>query len=331
MSPLLAAAPRASAARSAAPVAKAKAEAAWPEGKELERGIWTWRLASSSASCPRRASPGAQRLGDEVGKAGGDAERNEALPSRKPATGPAKEGQRGRDSEPELAVVGGAGKTAHGDVQRGGLAGGDRSIEGGIDCLRLIEPLAHRGDGLERFGVPRTAIRASARTVSQAPSGIAADGEAPGCAAAIRTRSAAGRMLKRSGASRVTASPSMPAAIGPSASTSNAGADHSRQGRWKSRRPPRRRGSDGDPQQPVVDPRPGARADRTPEAVAIVGDEDRRAGGVLMPSGPVPAQVQPLALRSQRLGQRVEDGPQLRLPIALALDGLGVEAESRRC
>ena len=88
-----------------------------------------------------------------------------------------------------------------------------------------------------------------------------------------------------------------------------------------------RRGSNGDPQQPVVDPRPGARADRAPEAVAVVGDEDRRAGGVLVPSGPGPAQVQPLALGSQHLGQRVEDGPQLRLPIALALDGLGVEAD----
>ena len=120
----------------------------------------------------------------------------------------------------------------------------------------------------------------------------------------------------------------MPAAIGPSASTSNAGVDHSRQGRWSRRRPRRAGGgSDGDPQQPVVDPRPGARADRAPEAVAVVGDEDRRTGGVLMPSGPGPAQVQPLALGPEDLGQRVEDGPQLRVAVALALDGLGVEAE----
>ena len=186
---------------------------------------------------PRGAPPGGQRLGDEVGKAGGDAERDEALPSRMPAAGPAKDCQRGRDREPELAVVSGAGETAHCDVQRGGLAGSDRPIEGAVDCLRLAEPLVHRDDDPERFGVPRPAIRASARAVSQAPSGISADGEAPGCAAAIRTRSAAGRILKRSGASRVTASPSMPAAIGPSASTSNAGVDHSRQGRWNRRRP----------------------------------------------------------------------------------------------
>jgi hypothetical protein len=33
-----------------APVAKAKADAAWPEGKELELGIGTWRRASSCSS-----------------------------------------------------------------------------------------------------------------------------------------------------------------------------------------------------------------------------------------------------------------------------------------
>ena len=45
------------------------------------------------------------------------------------------------------------------------------------------------------------------------------------------------------------------------------------------------------------------------------------------PAGASPAQVLAFALGPQHLGQRVEDGPQLRLPIALALDGLGVEAD----
>src|SRR5207344_406533 len=113
--------------------------------------------------------------------------------SRKPTARPAKEGQRRRSGEPELAVIGSAGEAAHGDVQRRCLAGGDRSIQGGINCPHLAEPLVHRGAVLERFGIPRTASRASARTVSQAPSGIAADGEAPECAAEMRTRSAAGK------------------------------------------------------------------------------------------------------------------------------------------
>jgi hypothetical protein len=65
---------------------------------------------------PRGAPPGAQRLGDEVGEARSDAEREEAFPSRKPAAGAAKDGQRGRGGEPELAVVSGTGETAHGDI-----------------------------------------------------------------------------------------------------------------------------------------------------------------------------------------------------------------------
>ena len=40
-----------------------------------------------------------------------------------------------------------------------------------------------------------------------------------------------------------------------------------------------------------------------------------------------PAQIQPLALGPEDLGKGVEDRPQLRLAVALALDRLGVEAE----
>ena len=61
-------------------------------------------------------------------------------------------------------------------------------------------------------GLP-AAIRASARTAPQGSSGIAADGEAPGCARAIRTCSTPGLILKRSGGSSLIASPSIPAAI----------------------------------------------------------------------------------------------------------------------
>ena len=128
---------------------------------------------------PRGAASSDQRLGDEVGEAGGDAQRDEAPPSREPAAGPADDGRRGRDGEPELALVGGTGETTHGAVQRGRIARSDRSIDGGIDCLRLAEPARTSAQG-----VLPIAIRASAMRVSQAPSGIAADGEAPGCAAA---------------------------------------------------------------------------------------------------------------------------------------------------
>ena len=46
-----------------------------------------------------------------------------------------------------------------------------------------------------------------------------------------------------------------------------------------------------------------------------------------MAAGPGPLQVEAITLGSERVGQRIEDRPQLRLPIALALDRLRVEAE----
>ena len=42
---------------------------------------------------------------------------------------------------------------------------------------------------------------------------------------------------------------------------------------------------DGDPEQPVVDARAGAGADRAAEPVAVVGDEDRGSRVVLVPAG----------------------------------------------
>ena len=84
---------------------------------------------------------------------------------------------------------------------------------------------------------------------------MAAEGEAPGMGRAIRTLSAPGRILKRSGGSRVIASPSTPAGTGRSESTSNSGADHSRHGRRRACDPRAgRSGRNRDPEQPVVDP-----------------------------------------------------------------------------
>ena len=57
----------------------------------------------------------------------------------------------------------------------------------------------------------------------------------PGCLRAMRTRRTPGRMRNRSGGSSMSASPSIPAGTGRSASTSNSGADHSRHGRCSER------------------------------------------------------------------------------------------------
>ena len=62
--------------------------------------------------------------------------------------------------------------------------------------------------------------------MSHAPSGSAADGDAPGWSRAMRTRSAPGRMRKVTGASSSAASPSIPAITLCPDSTVNSGAVH---------------------------------------------------------------------------------------------------------
>src|SRR4051812_7205817 len=75
------------------------------------------------------------------------------------------------------------------------------------------------------------AIRASARAPWPSVAGSMADGDAPGCCGAMRTRRTPGRIWKRKGGSSRTASPSMPDGTGLSASTSKVDAVHSCHGR----------------------------------------------------------------------------------------------------
>src|SRR5215213_1793206 len=89
---------------------------------------------------------------------------------------------------------------------------------------------------LPEAGSRPAAICSSAPAVPEKLSGMRADGEAPGCCGAMRTRSTPCRIRKRRGGSSVAASPSMPAWTGWPASTSNDGTVHSRHGRW-GRRP----------------------------------------------------------------------------------------------
>ena len=48
---------------------------------------------------------------------------------------------------------------------------------------------------------------------------------------------------------------------------------------------------------------------------------------MLLAPRPVPAQVEIAAARAEDVGHRVEDRAQLRVAVALVLDGLGVEAQ----
>ena len=90
---------------------------------------------------------------------------------------------------------------------------------------------------------------------------------------------------------------------------------------------PRGLADDRDPEQAVVDPRPRARADGAAEPVAVVGDEHHRARVVRVPARAGPAQVELAAVGAEHVGHGVEQRAQLRVAVALALDGLGVEPE----
>lgn len=135
------------------------------------------------------------------------------------------------------------------------------------------------------------------RVPSTGCSGMPADGDAPGCAVAIRARNAPGLTRKCSGGSNVIASPSTPA----------------RPGRRHRRR------------NPV--PTTGARSDRTSEPVSVVRDEERRPRGRFLSVRSSPTQMRPFPTRAQRCRYGAEDGPQLGLTVALTLYRVGVEAQ----
>ena len=166
-------------------------------------------------------------------------------------------------------------------------------------------------------------MRTTARIASQGSPGIVAEGEAPGCCGAIRTRSACGLVRKRSGGSSLSASPSTPAETGAPESTSNDAADH-----CCTRFPPPRAGSEySDPEHARVQTGACAGGDRAAEPVRVVGDKHDRGGFVLAVVGTGKAQVERVSVRAEYRRHRLSDGSQLRVAVPLALDRLGVHAE----
>ena len=158
-----------------------------------------------------------------------------------------------------------------------------------------------------RPGERPAAIRASARSAARAPTGSIADGDAPGCCAAIRTRSAPGRMRKRHGGGEHggLAVDARRDRLG--RSTRNSGVDHCRHGRR--RRLPRVPGGSTT----VMPAAPWSTAGRVPapaapaEAVLVVADEDdRRAAAASVRPGVV--QVSSLASPpgAEGVGHRLE-------------------------
>ena len=157
-----------------------------------------------------------------------------------------------------------------------------------------------------------------------------AEGEAPGCRRAIRTRSTAGtdpeaqRRVEHQrlavDAGRRPGRPRPPRRPAPSirARAAASGAALAAIGG---------RAEDGDPEQGVVDPRPGARPDRAAQPVAVVGHQHGRARVVRVAARAGPAQVELAAVRAEDVRHRVEQRAQLRVAVALPLHGLGVQAQ----
>src|SRR6185437_6651110 len=150
-------------------------------------------------------------------------------------------------------------------------------------------------------------MRTRPRTAPNGPSGIRAEGDAPGWWGAMRTRRTPGRERKTSGGSRLAASPSMPAATLPPESTWNVSDDHCRF------RAPSFTPITAMPSMPM------SRRGRVAHPVGIVRDEQNRSGAVLAPVGTRPAQIEAPGARAEHLGRGVGDRAQLRLAVALAL------------
>ena len=143
------------------------------------------------------------------------------------------------------------------------------------------------------------ASRASAATASGSRRGARPKGDAPGWRRAIRTGARRPDPEAQRRVEDRAASPSIPAGTGSSASTAKSVAVHSRHGRCSARRPPRPCGAPTT----VMPSRPSSirgrvpEPDRPAEPVAVVRDEDRDAGAMLVAARPGPAQVEPGAIR----------------------------------
>ena len=139
----------------------------------------------------------------------------------------------------------------------------------------------------------------------------------------MRTVSAPGRLVKRTGASRTTASPSRPAGTGPSDRTSKAGTDH-----WS--REPRSRPWPGSNAATPSGRCPSAAAfrRRRPEAGRGCWRRGCTAPDVCSrPSGPSQRRSSGLPPGPSVSGTARCDRAQLRLPVALPLDRFRVDPE----
>jgi hypothetical protein len=87
------------------------------------------------------------------------------------------------------------------------------------------------------------------------------------------------------------------------------------------------RTEDNDPEQAIVDARAGAGADCVAESVLVVGDQHYSAGVMFVSPRPGPAHIDVAAAGAHHVRHGVQQGADLGVAVAGALDRLGVEAE----
>ena len=164
-------------------------------------------------------------------------------------------------------------------------------------------------------------------------------GDRPGAFVGMRTRSAPGIDRKCRGGSRRRASPSTPASMGSSLSTTNSGVAHSRTPRNRWIRPAASAATSWaasaalctsaviTPSRPVSSrarvPKPPSRV----EDVGVVRHLDDLGAGVLGPVGAGEAQVEGIGVGAEEVGQELGRGLPLRIAVLLRLDDLGVHAQ----
>ena len=119
---------------------------------------------------------------------------------------------------------------------------------------------------------------------------------------------------------------------GPSASTSSSGMVSSRQARSIRLSPPTRRAEVDDAEHRLVQARARARAQRRPEQVDVVGDEDQaRCCAARVPPGSVQRSSCAVPVGPEGVGQRVQQRPQLRFAVAAPGSRPPRRRRARRC
>ena len=137
-------------------LAKANADAVWPEGNERDVGMRTIR-STRQRLVTVGAAPHGDGLDHLVGDQRGDADGHDAVDGGPAAPGPAEEGERPRHREPDPGVVGGIGQTLERPVDVGGGARGHRPVDGGVESFELTQEVS--GTTIERWADPSDPVR----------------------------------------------------------------------------------------------------------------------------------------------------------------------------